>query len=352
MGSVEDLIAFKQIEKYIPEDQRESIASAMGMSIEEINRRFVGKRKEDEFILILLFLDICKNLTGFDEGISKLGTQTYTSDLAIELKDGKKFLLEIKHTDKGKYSISGGNLAKRMDYARSLGLDLYFAISIKGFWMLFPAEYLQTKNGKIDVSDWRHSELDDILGTYGYLFPPKLKIRSVYSKSRDDGVGITHEDYGNLISYELSYDGRRIFRVKGENSPYKGYSMILEALQDRLSTISQDVVKNGDITVVEEYDNGGQAEDGAVQGFNYISEYLFLLAPALHTTHSDDEVKYDTNEIIDAMKSDEYIPHFQKEYIRGMMHTLVDLGVPMCYLKNNQIYRLPGVKELKKELKG
>lgn len=80
-------------------------------------------------------MDICKSITGFDEGVSQL-LKTATSDLLVELKNGEKFMLEIKHTDKEKYSISGGNLNTRIEYANKLGLKLLFAISIKGCWML------------------------------------------------------------------------------------------------------------------------------------------------------------------------------------------------------------------------
>lgn len=350
MKSLENILAFHQIEKYLTEEEKKSVSATMGIPLDEMNRRLIGKKKEDEFILILLFLNNCKTLSGFDEGVSKLGDRTYTPDLIIELKNGKKFLLEIKSTGKSQYSISGGNLQKRMNYASSLNLDLYFAISICNFWMLFPAVYLQSRHGKIGLEDWQHSCLDDMLGTFGYLFPPKLEIRSVYSKERDDGIGIGHDEYGNLISYEFRYDGRKIFRVKGKNSPYKGYSMLLEALQDRLSTEKQDIVHSGDFTVITEKDDGENKDpkkSGTVGGYNYISEYQFLLAPVLHTTHTENgsQVKYDVDDVVNAMKEDEAIPRFEKWQIRGLMQKFVDWGIPVRYLHNDKIYNLPSTEE-------
>ena len=69
------------------------------MELQEIERRLVGKNKEDEFILILLFMEVCKSITAFDEGVSQL-LKTATSDLLVELQNEKKFMLEIKQLTK------------------------------------------------------------------------------------------------------------------------------------------------------------------------------------------------------------------------------------------------------------
>lgn len=58
-------------------------------------------------------MEVCKSITAFDEGVSQL-LKTATSDLLVELQNEKKFMLEIKHTDKERYSISMGNLQKEL----------------------------------------------------------------------------------------------------------------------------------------------------------------------------------------------------------------------------------------------
>lgn len=115
---------------YLNKEQQENLANTLGMELEEIERRLVGKNKEDEFVLILLFMEVCKSITGFDEGVSQL-LKTATSDLLVELHSGKKFMLEIKHTDKERYSISMGNLQKRMDYAAKYNLELFLQYQLK-----------------------------------------------------------------------------------------------------------------------------------------------------------------------------------------------------------------------------
>lgn len=328
--SMEEIISFSQLRKYLSQEEQEKIASAMGTSIDEINTRLSGKDKEDEFILILLLMTCCKNLSAFDEGVSKL-FETATSDLILELNDGKKFLLEIKSTTDDKFKISSGNLKKRIDYASSYSLDLYFAISIKGFWMLFKSDYLVAKSGKIDISDYLKSELDDILGICSYMFPKELSIRSVYIRGEyKKPIGINHPEYGNLASYELLYNGKKVFRIKGSNSSYKGYSMILEAMQDRMSVVNQNIESNGNVTVVVE---SFEDKDGCL---HFISEYLFLLAPIRHTENSDGEL-YTERSAIESLKCDEYVPAFQIEHIRGMMSWLVQQGVPIKRAKNGVI---------------
>ena len=258
---------------------------------------------------------------------------SFLNDLLVELQNEKKFMLEIKHTDKERYSISMGNLQKRIDYASKYGLELFFAISIKGYWMLFNAEYLKEKKGKIDISDLMKSKLDEMLDCISYVFPKGLRIKSVYSTDETvKSTGIKFPPYGNMVSYELYYNDRRIFRVKGKNSPYIGYTMILEALQDRLSMDTQ---------IIEQSDNYTVINESFSNDFNAISEYKFLLAPVEHTAY-DGEEKYTAHTYIENAKADANLlkMHFQLGHVRGMMQYLADNGVEIMYIRNNLIYKL------------
>ena len=332
MSDFNKIMAFQQMMPYLNKEQQEKLAITLGMDLQEIERRLVGKNKEDEFVLILLFMEVCKSITAFDEGVSQL-LKTATSDLLVELQNGKKFMLEIKHTEKEKYSISMGNLQKRIDYASKYGLDLYFAISIKGYWMLFSAEYLKEKKGKIEVSDLMKSKLDEILGCVSYVFPKGMRIKSVYSTDETvKSTGIQFSPYGKLVSYELYYNDRKIFRVKGKNSPYIGYTMILEALQDRLSMDTQTIEQSGSYTVINE---------SFSNDFNAISEYKFLLSPIEHTVY-DGEEKYTAHTYIENAKVDANLlkMRFQVGHIRGMMQYLADNGIEIMYIRNSLIYKL------------
>lgn len=332
MSDFNKIMAFQQMMPYLNKEQQDNLATTLGMELQEIERRLVGKNKEDEFFLILLFMEVCKSITAFDEGVSQL-LKTATSDLLVELQNEKKFMLEIKHTDKERYSISMGNLQKRIDYASKYGLELFFAISIKGYWMLFNAEYLKEKKGKIDISDLMKSKLDEMLDCISYVFPKGLRIKNVYSTDETvKSTGIKFPPYGNMVSYELYYNDRRIFRVKGKNSPYIGYTMILEALQDRLSMDTQ---------IIEQSDNYTVINESFSNDFNAISEYKFLLAPVEHTAY-DGEEKYTAHTYIENAKADANLlkMHFQLGHVRGMMQYLADNGVEIMYIRNNLIYKL------------
>lgn len=332
MSDFNKVLAFQQMMPYLTKEQQEELATTLGMDLKEIERRLVGKNKEDEFLLILLFMEACKSITAFDEGVSQL-LKTATSDLLVELQNGNKFMLEIKHTDKERYSISMGNLEKRINYAGKYGLELFFAISIKGYWMLFNAEYLKEKKGKIDISDLMKSKLDETLGCISYVFPKGLRIKSVYSTDETvKTTGIQFPPYGKLVSYELYYNDRKIFRVKGKNSPYIGYTMILEALQDRMSMDTQIIQQSGSYTVINE---------SFSKDFNAISEYKFLLSPIEHTVY-DGEEKYTANTYIENAKVDANLlkMRFQVGHIRGMLQYLADNGIEIMYIRNCLIYKL------------
>lgn len=331
MSDFNKIIAYDQIMPYLNQTERQMIANTLGMSIEDMEKRLRGKHKEDEFILILLFMEACKSITSFDEGVSQL-LKTATSDLLVELKSGVKFMLEIKHTDKEEYSISSGNLQERIDYAKKYNLDLYFAISIKGFWMLFPSDYLKSKKGKINISDLTKSKLDEIIGCVSYIFPKNLSIKSVYSTNTKKSCGIKFEPYGDLVSYELLYNGKKIFRVKGKNSPYLGYSILLEALQDRLSADTQTIVQDGVYTIITET---------FTQSNNAISEYLFLLSIMEHTVNENGE-KYTPHTYIENAKADKDIldRRFKLDHVRGIIQFLVNNGIEIMYIENNIIHKI------------
>ena len=84
MSDFNKIMAFQQMMPYLNKDQQDNLATTLGMELQEIERRLVGKNKEDEFILILLFMEVCKSITAFDEGVSQL-LKTATSDLLVEL---------------------------------------------------------------------------------------------------------------------------------------------------------------------------------------------------------------------------------------------------------------------------
>ncbi len=68
MSDFNKIMAFQQMMPYLNKEQQERLADTLGMDLQEIEKRLVGKNKEDEFVLILIFMEVCKNITAFDEG--------------------------------------------------------------------------------------------------------------------------------------------------------------------------------------------------------------------------------------------------------------------------------------------
>ena len=49
MSDFNKIMAFQQMMPYLNKEQQEKLAATLGMNLQEIERRLVGKNKEDEF---------------------------------------------------------------------------------------------------------------------------------------------------------------------------------------------------------------------------------------------------------------------------------------------------------------
>ena len=326
------LLAFNQLEIDKAEDEKKSLAQSLDIDYEEYKKRIVGKEREADFIIVLKSLEALKHFEAYDEGLSHI-TGEYTPDFKIEMRDGYKMLLEVKHTDKEIFKISQGNLQKRKDFADRQNLPLRFAVSLKGLWGLFTVETLLEKKGKLTLGDFRgekaSSWLDTELATCSYMFEKQVKIRSVYSTNHAKGMGIQFEPYGQLISYELYYGDKRIFRAKGKKSRYILYSIYLEALQDRVANINQDIEQQGEFTIITEY------TDKSVP--NIIPEYEFILSPIKHLCKevNSKQIKYNSQLAI----SEHQFDYLSVQMLRVILSELVRLGLDIVVFRDNYGYR-------------
>lgn len=324
------IIAFHTLVIGKEESEKRRLAEIHEIDFEEYKRRIVGKEKETEFLVILRALKALKHIEAYDEEVSRI-TDEKTSDYKVELADGYKMLIEVKHTDKEKYSISNGNLQARMDFAKAMNLPLRFAISIKGYWGLFTAEYLQSKNGKITLSDFisekgMTSTWDNELETCSFLFPKNIQIKSVYAHNHHKSLGVSFDPYGELVSYELSCNGKRIIRVKGKNSKDLSTMILIEGLQDRLANCEQEIYQDNGYTIIID----------KTQEINMIPEYQFLLAIIEHMNLSELDTRDDNISYVSTQKDFQY-PTL--EYVRSAMSILVQNGLDIAVFKGNVGYR-------------
>ena len=315
----------------ISDEEKKIIAQKQAIDFNEYERRIIGKEKELEFFIIMRSVGSFKNIEPIDEELSQISGEK-TPDYEVEFTDNYKMMIEVKHTDKDEYKISGGNLQKRIDYATKHNMPLRFAISLKGFWGLFTADFIKSKNGKIAISDFmneeRNSWFDRELETCSYLFEKPLKIISVYSSTDTEskGLGVFFEPYGELISYELYYSGRLILKVDHNDDSKRLHMFILETVQDRLSNTFQDITTNENLTTIVEHNENSPCQ--------IYAEYLFILAIIKHMRYEEKNSR--DNIFLTANQEDNYI--LPVEYIRLVMSDLFDLGVEITCFKDGLGY--------------
>ena len=312
------------------DDEKRAIAQSQSIDFDEYQSRILGKEKEIEFFIIMRSVASFKDINPIDEELSQISGEK-TPDYEVEFTDGYKMMIEVKHTDKDQYKISGGNLQKRIDYATAHDLPLRFAVSIKGFWGLFTSDFLKSKNGKISVSDYigeeRNSWFDRELETCSYMFPKPLKIVSVYSKETAKGLGVFFEPYGELISYELYCSNRLILSVNHDDDSKCLHMFILETIQDRLSSISQNITTSGNLTTIIEQNDAEPCQ--------VFAEYLFIMAIIRHMRYLGKNSR--DNVFLTARESDSHM--LPVEYIRLVMSDLSDLGVEIYCFKDGYGYK-------------
>lgn len=335
MSNEKKSIPFRKIldfhEQTLGLSDAEKLIIAQGQSIDfnEYQHRIRGKEKEMEFLIIMKSLGSFKDIKPIDEEFSQLSGEN-TPDFEVELIDGYKMMIEVKHTDTDKFKITNNNLQKRINYATAHNLPLRFAISIKGFWGLFTSDYLQSQNGKITISDYmgneRNSWLDRELDTCSYMLLKPLKIVSVYSKKTTSGLNIFFEPYGELISYELYCSNRLILRVNHEDDSKHMHMIVLETVQDRLSNIAQEITTNGDLTTIVEHNDNAPCQ--------CFAEYLFIMAVIKHIRYKGKNSR--DNIFLTASESDGHI--MPVECIRVVMSELSDLGVDIICFKDGLGY--------------
>lgn len=88
MSDLEKLIAFDNIEHLVSEETRNKILSDLNINNNEeyLKKRLIGKKKEDEFILFLILLDVCSSITSIDESIAQLLGEA-SCDFIIQMKN-------------------------------------------------------------------------------------------------------------------------------------------------------------------------------------------------------------------------------------------------------------------------
>ena len=323
---LKEILAFHQLVIHKSEQDKQTVASKLNFDYEEYKRRIIGKEKEAEFIVMLQSLEVLKHFYAYDEALSYI-TGEITSDFEVELIDGNKMLIEVKHTDKEQYNISSGNLSKRIAFAKVKGLQLMFAVSIKGYWGLFTSEDLYQKSGRLSIEDFNGngniSWLDRKFETCTYMFVQPLKIVSTYEKEAQESLEIEFPPYGKLVKYEFYQNGNMLFSVDKNNKERLPYTFILESVQDKLSMKSQKIQESGTkTTILEEFNE-----------CLIVKEFDFMLAVINHMV-DDNKLKYTADRFVD----EKYIEILGKSNLRSKLSDLVALGMEIIVFRDENGY--------------
>ena len=167
------------------------------------------------------------------------------------------------------------------------------------------------------------------------MFQKQVKIKSVYSTNHAKSMGIQFEPYGQLISYELYYGDKRIFRAKGKDNKFIQHIIYLEALQDRVANINQNIEQQGEFTIITEF------SDKSVG--NIIPEYEFVLSPIKHLCKeiSSKQIKYNSQLAI----SERDFKYLSVRMLRFYLSELVNLGLEIIVFRNNYGYKFKDYAE-------
>lgn len=331
----------------LSDDDKKNLAAQRGIDYNDYCRRIGGKKKEAEFLIIMRCLRVIKTFNPVDE-VATLATGEVPPEWQVEMPDGFKMYVEVKHTDDETFKITMSNLNKRISYASKRGLPLRFAISIKGFWAWYTSDYLLSNNGKIGINDSLKSYLDSELATCTYMFVRPFKVVSCFEKDTDYGIGIYDDKYGEMVYCKWYYDEKLLFTADKDNLHNISIIAILAGLHDELSKREQWITSSDSRTIITDTNtkivlNKGNVIINRESQFLFIPEYNFFLATIMHRNAI---AGVNENDNLFAAANDELFQHITVEYVRFAMMELKDMGVYIACSRGDKYYPIEEYKKL------
>ena len=325
MTNIEKIKAFLSIKNFLNLKDQEYLIEKLELSEIDLTKRLKGKEVEIELYLILHMLGVCNHILAFDESTSVL-TKSYSPDALIELNNGYRFFMEIKSTDDPVFKNSMGNLKKRIDFANSFGLPLFFAIKLSGYWYLYDANYLVSKNGRIDlVDDFRDSDFYTMFESNIITLPKGFKAIRKYKKTEPKYYISKHDNHGFMVGYELFFNEKLIFSFDSKSDKVF-YYFILESLNDAMLMQLTEINEVGDEDIIETL----QLESDVL-----LSTHGMLLSPIFHIKHHY-EFMYDPTTYFQDILNNEPT-HLTKEMIFSLLLELLQNDVPIKIFTNKEV---------------
>lgn len=317
-NDVERLKAFHQIESFLDDETRELLIEKLKLEDSNLEKRLPGLRIEDEFALILFFLNNCKHIISLDETTSVLTNESYQSDFIVHFKNDEKIMIEVKSTEEDKYKISKANFDKRLKFSEDIGLELYFALKIKNHWSLYPSSYLVEKNYRINYNeDLINSILCEKLNSQMILIPKGLKAESIYSKNTSKSLGVLHE-CGELISYKLYHDNKLIVEISPENDEYLYFTIIIELWHDFMA-----------YNLIEEKINEFETLVTETSNENFITyDFQYFMSIINHMVNINND-RYNSSSFLKLIAANGKSSVLTKMMLYSALNELQELGIPI-----------------------
>lgn len=325
---MEKVKAYHSIKHFLTDEQKKEVAKMLDLNEIDITKRIWGKDNELEFILTIHLLEQCKSIYAFEEGVSKL-TNAESSDLFIELKTGKRIVVEVKSTEKRKYNISEKIFKAKQDFAKMMDADLYFAMKIKNYWVLYDSEYIESKGRKIELDkDYLSSKFNQVFGERIFLFPKGLRIKSIYSKKTDKHLEVQHKEYGKLVKYIIEYNDKKILTINSRKHEKYLFMFLYENIQDMASNMEQKIEKiDSDRTMIIE----------ELTSNSIMSLSLFLTAPIKHMISESGE-NYDLSKYLVNLIDNQKNLIYDVNTILWSILFLAENNYPIMEVINNKMY--------------
>ena len=119
-------------------------------------------------------------------------------------RDSISCLIEVKRAWQFKWRISRRDFDRRVRYARTRGLQLFFALKFcaenSSFWTMLSASYVSSRNLKVDPGAIMASVFDVLTGNF-QIHLPSAVVEEIYEK-RASGL-VLHPEYGALTGLRV-----------------------------------------------------------------------------------------------------------------------------------------------------
>ncbi len=305
--NVDVIKSLKTLKGKISSDQFNSLLSSFGLTEEDFENRITGLNKEYEFLCNLYLCDLANNIIPIDEKFTTAVGEK-SCDAIVELKDGKKIMIEVKSTKENKYSISSGNFEKRVKWAKNQGYELYFAINIFNYWTLFSDNQMRKWNRKVSEKQLAYSKLSTVLGVNYYIVNNVKMISHYTDLIVKQSLNIYDSDSNYFSTKEQFFvDDNLVDEITPTNMNNLPFVLLSEALKTR-SKMTKNILNPHDYTITYELiDN------------HIISIFEIYKESITHMTGNDDGDKYES---FMAMIAED---QKRREYLKNWLNALAKL---------------------------